>query len=234
MSPSYAETIKLVKDNYFHGEFNMMMKLARKDLLPQIVKPEYNRLNVSFTYQVYIREALTAADAWALLEEHFNRKTLKNRLIVIKKLNNFKMEPGTRFANHVDQFKEIVLQVETIGESLDEPRQLVLLLSCLTDEYKMISTVLENTPNITLAFAIQALSGVAASDESSSDGEKAFAVKKRDNGSKRLFVGKCFYCKKHEHKEFECHKKKSDEKRGQVAQQQRLDFSSASTNAMSK
>ncbi|KAE8950579.1 hypothetical protein PR002_g33230 [Phytophthora rubi] len=52
--------------------------------------------------------------------------------------------------------------METIGEPLDETRQLVLLLGSLTDEYRMISTVLENTPNMTLAYAIQALFGVDA------------------------------------------------------------------------
>ncbi|ETO86071.1 hypothetical protein F444_00348 [Phytophthora nicotianae P1976] len=87
---------------------------------------------------------------------------LKNRLLVTKTLNNFKMEPGIKFASHVDQFKEIVRQMETIGEALEEARQLVLLLGSLTDEYKMISTVLENTLNVTLAYAIQALSGVQA------------------------------------------------------------------------
>ncbi|KAE8904001.1 hypothetical protein PF003_g11995 [Phytophthora fragariae] len=189
MSPSYADTVKLVEDNYFHWEFNMRMKLSRKGLLAHIIKPEFDALSdcstvqwktddlkalgviagdVSLTYQVYIRGATTAADSWRMLEEQFNRNTLKNRLIVTKKLHNFKMESGTRFAVHVDQFKEIVLQMETIGEPLDETRQLVLLLGSLTDEYRMISTVLENTPNMTLAYAIQALSGVDASDESSS------------------------------------------------------------------
>ncbi|POM70058.1 Integrase catalytic core protein, partial [Phytophthora palmivora] len=86
------------------------------------------------------------------------------------------MEPGTRFVTHVDQFKEI---------------------------YKMISTVLENTPNITLVYAIQALSGH-------------------------------FYYKKQGHKEFECRKKKSDEERGKVAQDERHDFSFAATSAMSR
>ncbi|GMF20196.1 unnamed protein product [Phytophthora fragariaefolia] len=103
------------------------------------------------TYQVYIRGATTAAEAWHLLEEQFNWNTLKNRLIVSKKLHNFKMEPGTRFAVHVDRFKELVLQMETIGEALDVTRQLVLLLGSLTAEYWTISTVLENTPNMTLA-----------------------------------------------------------------------------------
>ncbi|KAE8907251.1 hypothetical protein PF010_g32297 [Phytophthora fragariae] len=33
MSPSYADTVKLVEDNYFLWEFNMRMKLSRKGLL---------------------------------------------------------------------------------------------------------------------------------------------------------------------------------------------------------
>ncbi|GMF19580.1 unnamed protein product [Phytophthora fragariaefolia] len=70
------------------------------------------------------------------------------------------MESDTRFEVHVIQFKEIVLQMETIGEPLDETRQFVLLIGSLTDEYRMISTVLEKTPNMTLAYVIQALSGV--------------------------------------------------------------------------
>ncbi|GMF59023.1 unnamed protein product [Phytophthora fragariaefolia] len=145
MSSSYADTVKLVEDNYFHWEFNMRMKLSRKGLLVHIVKPEFDAVSdrstvqwktndlmalgviagdVSLTYQVYIRGATTGAEAWRLLEEQFNRNTLKNRLIVTKKLHNFKMEPGTRFTVHVDRFKELVLQIETIVEALDETRQL--------------------------------------------------------------------------------------------------------------
>ncbi|ETI55782.1 hypothetical protein F443_01580 [Phytophthora nicotianae P1569] len=170
MSPNYADSIKLVEDNYFHWEFNMRMKLSRKGLLAHIIKPEFDPVSnratdqwktgdlkalgviagdVSLTYQVYIRGAMTAMDAWAQLQEQFNWNTLKNRLLVTKKLHAFKMEPGTRFAVHVDQFKEL----------------LVLLLGSLTEEYRMISTVLENTPSISLSYAIQALSGVQVSDE---------------------------------------------------------------------
>ncbi|GMF61962.1 unnamed protein product [Phytophthora fragariaefolia] len=147
----------------------MRMKLSCKGLRAHIIKPEFKTLSdrctvqwktddlkalgviagdVSLTYQVFIRGATTAADSWRMLEEQFNRNTLKNRFLITKKLHNFKMESGTRFAVHVDQFKEIVLQMETIGEPLDETRQLELLLGSLTDEYRMISTVLQNTPNV--------------------------------------------------------------------------------------
>ncbi|KAG3099013.1 hypothetical protein PI125_g15173 [Phytophthora idaei] len=41
------------------------------------------------------------------------------------------MEPGTKFAVNVGKVKELVLQVESIGESLGEARQLVLLTEVL-------------------------------------------------------------------------------------------------------
>ncbi|KAE8968420.1 hypothetical protein PF011_g27189 [Phytophthora fragariae] len=114
----------------------MRMKLSRKGVLAHIIKPEFDALSdrstvqwktndlkalgviagdVSLTYQVYIRGATTAADSWRMLEEQFKRNTLKNRLVVTKKLFNFKTESGTQFAVHVDQFKELVIQMKTIA-----------------------------------------------------------------------------------------------------------------------
>ncbi|GMF30478.1 unnamed protein product [Phytophthora lilii] len=123
MSPSYADTVKLVEDSYFHWEFNMRMKLSRKEPLAHIIKPEFDAVrdrsapqwktddlkalgviagDVSLTYQVYIRGATSAAESWSLLEEQFSKATLKNRLVIARKLHNFKMESGTKFAVHVD------------------------------------------------------------------------------------------------------------------------------------
>ncbi|KAG3019688.1 hypothetical protein PC120_g9724 [Phytophthora cactorum] len=236
MSLSYDDTIdKLVEDNHLHWESNMPMKLACKGLLPQIIKLEpLIAGDVSLTYQVYIRGALTAAEAWTLHEGHLNKKMLKNRFIITKKLHSFKMEPGTKFAVHVDKFKKLVLQMESIGESLDETRQLVLLFRSLTEEYRMLATVLENTPNVTLAYAIQALSGVEASDESSSVQERAFATMQKNFSNKPRFRCNCFYCKKPGHKEFECRKKKTDEGRGQVLQAQASDFAFTAPSTMTK
>ncbi|GMF54711.1 unnamed protein product [Phytophthora fragariaefolia] len=192
MSPSYADTVKLVEDNYFHWEFNMRIKLSRRGLLAHIIKPEFNTLS--------------------------DRSTAEWKTDDLKALGVI--------AGDVS----ITYQMETIGEPLDETRQLVLLLGSLTDEYRMISTVLENTPNMTLAYAIQALSGVEASDESSSGQPKAFVAKK--SYDKRRFNGKCFYCKKTGHKETEC-RKKANEERGHVARET-SDYAFTATSAMGK
>ncbi|KAE9359952.1 hypothetical protein PF008_g2032 [Phytophthora fragariae] len=70
---------------------------------------------------------------------------------------------------------------------------------------------------MTLAYAIQSLSGVDATDESSSAQQKAFVAKK--SYDKRRFNGKFFCCEKTGHKETECRKKKVNEDRGQVARE---------------
>ncbi|KAE9006834.1 hypothetical protein PR001_g17107 [Phytophthora rubi] len=82
---------------------------------------------------------------------------------------------------------------------------------------------------MTLAYAIQDLSGADASDESPSAQQKAFVAKK--SYDKRRFNGKCFYCKKTGHKETECRKKKADEERGQVARET-SDYAFTATSAM--
>ncbi|ETN20922.1 hypothetical protein PPTG_01281 [Phytophthora nicotianae INRA-310] len=156
MSPSYANTIdKFVEDNYFHWEFNMRMKLARKGLLAQIIKPKFDQVSDRSTVEWKTNDLKVlgdiAGDRGRCSKSTSTRRTLKNLFFVIKKLHSFKMEPGTKFAVHVDKFKKLVLQMESIGEPLDEIRQLVLLLGSLTDEYSKLTTVLENTPNVTLA-----------------------------------------------------------------------------------
>ncbi|KAE9035972.1 hypothetical protein PR001_g9055, partial [Phytophthora rubi] len=98
--------------------------------------------------------------------------------------------------------------------------------------FQKISVRLVGTPMLRdRIYAIQALSGVDASDESSSAQHKAFVAKK--SYDKRRFNGKCFYCKKTGHKETECRKKKADEERGQVARET-SDFAFTATSAMGK
>ncbi|KAE9262948.1 hypothetical protein PR003_g33340 [Phytophthora rubi] len=84
---------------------------------------------------------------------------------------------------------------------------------------------------MTLAYAIQALSGVDASHESSLAQQKAFVAKK--SFEKRRFNDKCFYCKKTGYKETECRKKKADEERGKIARET-PDYAFTATSAMGK
>ncbi|KAG2888541.1 hypothetical protein PC114_g18393 [Phytophthora cactorum] len=203
----------------------MRMNLARKGLVPQIIKPEFDEVSdrstvewktndlkalgvtagdVSLTYQVYIRGALTAAEVSTLLED-------------------FNKEDGQEPAPH---------QQEAVH--LQDGARYEVCCRCGQGQGAGTPDGVNRTPNVTLAYTIQALSGIEASDESSSTQETAFAAKLNDFSNKRRFSGKCFYCKKTRHKEFECRKKKFDEGHRQVAQAHASDFAFTAARSMTK
>ena len=53
-------------------------------------------------------------------------------------------------AQHLDAFDELVVGLQTLGEVVDEVRQLVVLLSSLPSEYDMISSIVENDKDVSL------------------------------------------------------------------------------------
>ncbi|POM63711.1 Polyprotein [Phytophthora palmivora] len=60
------------------------------------------------------------------------------------------MEEGTPMAKHLDAFDELVVGLQTLGEPVDEARQLVVLLSSIPSEYELIASIVENSKDITL------------------------------------------------------------------------------------
>ena len=67
-----------------------------------------------------------------------------------RRLHAFKMESGTGMAQHLDAFDELVVGLQTLGEVVDEARQLVVLLSSLPSGYDMISSIIENAKDVSL------------------------------------------------------------------------------------
>ncbi|OWZ03230.1 Integrase, catalytic core protein [Phytophthora megakarya] len=81
--------------------------------------------------------------AWNTLREYYIRTALHSRVTMTRRLHEFKMENGSTMSNHLDAFDELVVGLQTLGESVDEARQLVVLLSSLPAE-------VENDQDITL------------------------------------------------------------------------------------
>ena len=84
-------------------------------------------------------------EAWATLREFYNRTTLHNRVTMTRRLHDFKMEEGSTMAAQLDAFDELVVGLQTMGEPVDEARQMVVLLSSLPSEYELIRSIMENT-----------------------------------------------------------------------------------------
>jgi hypothetical protein len=60
------------------------------------------------------------------------------------------MEDGSSMAAHLDRFDELVVAMEAVGDAMDEPRQLVILLGSLPSSYDMLVSIIENMTTISL------------------------------------------------------------------------------------
>ncbi|GMG18092.1 unnamed protein product [Phytophthora fragariaefolia] len=167
MTTKRAEVL-LGSGNYFHWEYNMRMMLARKGLLAHVqevkVESEITEAwlvndakalgiiaqGVELQHQTKICSATRAIQAWGTLRAFYNRTTLHNRVTMTRRLHEFKMDDGASMAKHLDAIDELVVGLQTMGEPVDEARQLVVLLNSLPVEYELISSIIENAKDITL------------------------------------------------------------------------------------
>lgn len=114
-------------------------------------------------------------------------------------------------ATHLDQFNELVVAVEAVGEQMDEARQLIILLGSLVAEYDMLVSIIENTASPQLLDVTEML--LKAEEKSKVKEEKEVAFKARTFSTKGHqetrkqggaaaqinrqlggFSGKCFKC----------------------------------------
>ncbi|GMF45505.1 unnamed protein product [Phytophthora fragariaefolia] len=223
--------------NYFHWEYNMRMTLARKGLLAHVqevkVESEITEAwlvndakalgiiaqGVEPQHQTKIRSATRAIQAWGTLREFYNRTTLHNRVTMTRRLHEFKMDDGASMAKHLDTFDELVVGLQTMGEPVDEARQLVVLLSSLPVEYELISSIIENAKDITL-FEVKEklLKEYERLEKKDAVTERALKVSagrfkggkgngRKWNGPKQNageFRGKCFRCNQPGHMKRDC------------------------------
>uniref|UniRef100_A0AAV1TEL6 Retrovirus-related Pol polyprotein from transposon TNT 1-94-like beta-barrel domain-containing protein n=1 Tax=Peronospora matthiolae TaxID=2874970 RepID=A0AAV1TEL6_9STRA len=138
--------VLLGSGNYFHWEYNMRMTLARKGLLVHVlvIKKEEEMTDawlfndakalgiiaqgIELQHQTKIRSATTAMHALVILRDFYNRTTLHNRVEMTRRLHEFKMENGSTTSKHLDAFYELVVGLQTLAETVDDSRQLVVLL----------------------------------------------------------------------------------------------------------
>lgn len=155
-----------------------------------------------------------------------------NRVEMTRRLHDFKMKSGSSMSMHLNAFDKLVVGLQTLGESVDDSRQLVVLLSSLSTEYELISSIVENAKDITLIEVKEKLlkeherlqrkkttekafpvSGTGRRFKGGQgDGHKGNYLRKRNSGIK----GKCFKCGKIGHYKRDCRKRNDDEEEGAV------------------
>ncbi|GMF28210.1 unnamed protein product [Phytophthora lilii] len=167
-TPTKKAEVILGSNNYFHWEFAMWITLARKGLLAHVQEVKARgeiteawllddmkalgliAQGVAAKHHTKIRSATSAIMAWNTLRDFYNRTTMHNRVTMTRRLHEFKMEDGVTMAKHLDNFDELIVGLQTLGETIDEARQLVVLLSSLPTEYELICSIVENARDTTL------------------------------------------------------------------------------------
>ncbi|CEG42938.1 polyprotein [Plasmopara halstedii] len=150
---------------------------------------------------------------------------MHNRVMMTRRLHDFKMEEGTMMAKHLHKFDELIVGFQSLGEPLDDASQLVILLSSLSSEFELISSIIENSKDITLIEVKEKLLEEYKRLEKKIMSERAMKVTsdggrgkngkfvKRDrnndrksNGAKKngKFWGNCFSCDQVGHMKRDC------------------------------
>ncbi|RMX65777.1 hypothetical protein DD238_004373 [Peronospora effusa] len=135
------------------------------------------------------------------------------------------MDDGATMTQHLDKYDDLIVSLQSLGEPVDEARQLMVFLSSLPAEYEVIASIVENAKDITLIEVKEKLlkeyerqdkkGDTECSLKDTTHGVKSKIVRidkcERNNGRKENvsrkqsgFKGICFNCDKFGHMKRDC------------------------------
>jgi hypothetical protein len=232
----------------FHGEkfslwkFKMEMALASVDLWdivdgsekappsdadPKVLK-EYQRrvkkamsiivLNLADNQLAHVKSCKGPAEAWKILCNIHETKSLSNILFVRRKFFTCKMEEGDDLLDHVNKVKALADQLAYLEVPVREEDIVMTLLESLPASYEFLITALETMPmkELTMEYVTARLMHeMSKRKEKELQGEDvAMVARKNKAGDPRLRQGvkTCFYCGKPGHIARFCYKAKNKDK----------------------
>ena len=157
------KTEKLTADNYHTWKFNLKMYLIAKDLweivqgteiVDEADNAEIQRkfkkrdnialaticLAVSPNLQIYVRNAKSGKEAWDILANHFEEKSLSKKIFYRRKLYSARMQRGSDMVSHINNLKTIAEHLEAVDDAVADKDLVMILISSLPDEYNNLIT----------------------------------------------------------------------------------------------
>eukprot|EP00795_Rhopilema_esculentum_P016775 gene16775-8236_t len=240
---------KLNGENYHSWKFQMKMYLIGKDLwelvtgeetLNAAANPEQQRrfrkrenvalatvcLSVETSLQIYVRSAKNAKEAWDNLEQHFERKSLSQKIFYRRKLYSARMGKGAKMIDHINYIKTLAEHLEAVDDEIAEKDLVIILISSLPEEYNYLITALETIAEEKLSWNYVRDRLIHEYDKMQGGSEGTVSTPKAEACQDALFTKKltehkkinnckkfqCHYCKKPGHFARDCFKKKADAK----------------------
>ncbi|KAF1332521.1 reverse transcriptase, partial [Globisporangium splendens] len=91
-----------------------------------------------------VRSASGAHDAWSKLEDHFEKKSLANKLFLRRRFFTTMMEEGDDVLAHINKVKTLAEQLDAVGAPVSEDDLVITLLGSLSEPYQFLITALES------------------------------------------------------------------------------------------
>ena len=91
-----------------------------------------------------VRSASGAFDAWSKLEDHFEKKSLANKLFLRRRLFTAMMDEGDDVLHHINNLKTPAEHLDAVGAPVSEDDLVITLLGSPSDSYAFLTSALES------------------------------------------------------------------------------------------
>uniref|UniRef100_A0AAV1TV20 Uncharacterized protein n=1 Tax=Peronospora matthiolae TaxID=2874970 RepID=A0AAV1TV20_9STRA len=87
-----------------------------------------------------VRSAIGAYDAWSRLEGHYEKKSLANKLFLLRRFFTTMMDEGDDVLKHINKLKSLAEQLDAVGAPVSEDDLVITLLGSLSESYQFLFT----------------------------------------------------------------------------------------------
>src|SRR3984957_13985046 len=103
-------------------------------------------LSLSTSELATVRDTANARDAWLAILGVYEAKDLPNKLFLRRQFSNMRLEDGMSMQQHINNIKNVVDQLKSIGSPVTDDDIAVVLLNSLNGKYDSLVVALESRP----------------------------------------------------------------------------------------